>query len=120
MGRAPSWVVHWGVTVVFCIFGGILLGCYFIKYPDTVEAPVVITTLNPPADLYARYDGLIDTLFVADEETVEKGAIVAVLRNAADWRDMDRVALPSRIFQMPTRSLSSTTERSSGRVHTQN
>ena len=53
---------------------GILLGCYFIKYPDTVEAPVVITTLNPPADLYARYDGLIDTLFVADEETVGQTA----------------------------------------------
>ena len=31
LGRAPSWVVRWGVTVVFCIFGGILLGCYFIK-----------------------------------------------------------------------------------------
>ena len=44
LGRAPSWVVRWGVTVVFCIFGGILLGCYFIKYPDTIEAPAVITT----------------------------------------------------------------------------
>ena len=43
LGRAPSWVVRWGVTVVFCIFGGILLGCYFIKYPDTIEAPAVIT-----------------------------------------------------------------------------
>ena len=57
LGRAPSWVVRWGVTVVFCIFGGILLGCYFIKYPDTIEAPAVITTVNPPSDLVARYDG---------------------------------------------------------------
>lgn len=106
LGRAPSWVVRWGVTVVFCIFGGILLGCYFIKYPDTVAAPVVITTLNPPADLYARYDGLIDTLCVEDGEAVAKGAIVAVLRNAASWRDVQQVAqrlaatmnLPGREF----------------------
>lgn len=91
LGKAPSWVVRWGVTVVFAIFTGILIGCYFIKYPDTVEAPATITTLNPPADLYARYDGLIDTLCVADGQMVDKGALVAVLRNAADWRDVQRI-----------------------------
>ncbi len=106
MGRAPSWVVRWGITVIFVILLSIVLGCCFIKYPDTVAAPVVITTLNPPADLYARYDGLIDTLCVADGEAVEKGAIVAVLRNAASWRDVQQVAqrlaatmnLPGREF----------------------
>ena len=89
LGRAPSWVVRWGVTVVFCIFGGILLGCYFIKYPDTIEAPAVITTVNPPSDLVARYDGLIDTLCVSDRERVERGELIAVLRNAAKRQDLD-------------------------------
>lgn len=92
LGKAPSWVVRWGVTVVFCIFAGILLGCYFIKYPDTVKAPVVVTTLNPPADLYARYDGLIDTLFVTDGARVDNGSVVVVLRSSADWRDVERIA----------------------------
>jgi biotin carboxyl carrier protein len=92
LGKAPSWVVRWGMTVVFAIFAGILIGSYFIKYPDTVEAPAVITTLNPPADLYARYDGLIDTLCVEDGQLVEKGTSVAFLRNAADWHDVQRVA----------------------------
>lgn len=92
LGSIPSWIVRWGITVVFVIFAGILLGCYFIKYPDTVEAPAVITTLNPPADLHARYEGLIDTLFVADGIQVEKGAFVAVLRSAADWRDVEMIA----------------------------
>lgn len=91
LGKAPSWVVRWGVTVVFVIFDGILLGCYFIKYPDTVEAPTVITTVNPPADLMVRYDGLIDTLCVVDGSRVEKGALVAVLRNAADRHDVQQV-----------------------------
>lgn len=92
LGKAPSWVVRWGVTVVFVIFAGILLGSYFIKYPDTVQAPVVITTVNPPADLYARYDGLIDTLFATDGARVDNGSVVAVLRSAADWRDVERIA----------------------------
>ena len=92
LGRAPSWVVRWGVTVVFCIFGGILLGCYFIKYPDTIEAPAVITTVNPPSDLVARYDGLIDTLCVSDRERVERGELIAVLRNAAKRQDVERLS----------------------------
>lgn len=89
LGRIPSWIVRWGVTVIFVIFAGILIGCYFIEYPDTVEAPVEITTVNPPADLVARYDGLIDSIYVADGQQVGRGMLVAVLRNAADWRDVE-------------------------------
>ena len=84
LGRAPSWVVRWGITVVFLIFVGIIVGCYFIKYPDTIEAPAVITTVNPPSDLVARYDGLIDTLCVKDKELVERGELIAVLHNAGE------------------------------------
>lgn len=91
LGRMPSWIVRWGITVIFAIFAGILLGCYFIKYPDTVAAPVVITTLNPPADLVARYDGLIDSIYVHDGQSVERGRLVAVLRSAAERRDVQQV-----------------------------
>ena len=76
LGKMPSWIIRWGITIVFCIFGGILLGCYFVKYPDIIKAPAIITTLNPPADLISRYDGLIDTLYVKDGEYVEIGDIV--------------------------------------------
>jgi len=92
MGKAPAWVIRWGVTVVFVTFVGIFIGCWFVKYPDTVEAPATITTLNPPTDLVTRYDGLIDTLYVADGETVERGQLVAVLRTAASWRDIVRLS----------------------------
>ncbi len=63
MGKAPAWVVRWGITVVLAIFVGILVGCWFVKYPDLIEAPASITTINPPADLVARemqkaYEGI--------------------------------------------------------------
>ena len=48
MGRAPSWVVRWGITVIFVILALIVLGCYIIKYPQTVTAPISITTVNAP------------------------------------------------------------------------
>jgi multidrug resistance efflux pump len=85
LGKLPSWIIRRGITVIFLIFIGILIGCYFIKYPQTVDAPVVITTLNPPADLIARAEGRIDTIYVADGQSVRKNDVVALLYNTADY-----------------------------------
>ncbi len=92
LGKTPSWVVRWGITVVFAIFVGILLGCCIIKYPDMVEAPAVITIVNPPADLIAHIEERIDSLCVTNGQIVERGELVAVLHNSADWHDVLRVA----------------------------
>lgn len=109
MGKTPAWVVRWGITAVFVIFVGILIGCWFIKYPDIVEAPTTITTLNPPADLVARYDGLIDTLCVSDGQPVEQGQMVAVLRNTALWQDVQCVSdsLAVDVFLSPEEAVHS-------------
>lgn len=92
MGKAPAWVIRWGVTVVFAIFGGILLGCYFIKYPDIIESSAEITTYNPPVELITRYEGLIDSLYVSDGDTVKSGDIIAVLENSSSWSDVNYVS----------------------------
>ena len=31
LGKAPSWVVRWGITVLSVILALIVLGCYVIK-----------------------------------------------------------------------------------------
>ena len=78
MGRAPSWVVRWGITVIFVILALIVLGCYIIKYPQTVTAPISITTVNAPSDLTARYDGLLDSVCVGNGENVRTGQLIAL------------------------------------------
>ena len=88
MGRIPSWVTRWGICIIGAILLLLLLGCYFIKYPKTVIASAVITTLNPPADLVARYDGRIEQLFVKDGEKVRKGEVIATLENTADYESV--------------------------------
>jgi multidrug efflux pump subunit AcrA (membrane-fusion protein) len=88
MGKMPSWITRWGITLIAMILVVILVGCYFIKYPQTIEAPVVITTLNPPADLITRYNGRIENLFVKDGQTVHRGQAVAMLENTADYNSV--------------------------------
>lgn len=88
MGRAPSWVVRWGITVIFVILALIVLGCYIIKYPQTVTAPISITTVNAPSDLTARYDGLLDSVCVGNGENVHTGQLIALLATPADYDDI--------------------------------
>lgn len=76
MGRMPSWIVRWGITVISIILALIVLGCYNTKYPQVVAA-ISITTVNAPSDLTARYDGLLDTVCVGNGECVSTGQLIA-------------------------------------------
>jgi hypothetical protein len=92
MGRAPSWVVRWGITVIFVILALIVLGCYIIKYPQTVTAPISITTVNAPSDLTARYDGLLDSVCVGngrDMLVVQTKEILIILRFVEQFAAID-------------------------------
>ncbi|MDR2126470.1 MAG: hypothetical protein LBP63_06555, partial [Prevotellaceae bacterium] len=91
LGSLPTWIIRRGITVIFLIFVGLLIGCYFIKYPQTVDAPVIITTLNPPADLIARAEGRIATIYVADGQNVRKNDVIALLYNTADYSAVQSV-----------------------------
>lgn len=43
MGDVPSWTIRWGVTIIFVTLMSIIAGAYFIKYPQTVTAPIMMT-----------------------------------------------------------------------------
>ena len=92
IGKLPSWVVRWGITVIAGIMVGILIACWIIKYPQTIDSPITITTLNPPADLLARSDGKLDRIFVADKEIVGKGQPIALMYNTANYQDVCTVS----------------------------
>lgn len=88
MGRIPSWVTRWGICVIGCILLLLIAGCFVIKYPQTITASAIITTVNPPVDLIAKYDGRIDNLFVKNGQKVVKGEIIATLENTADYNSV--------------------------------
>lgn len=85
LGRLPSWIVCWGITILFVIIAGVIIGCYFIRYPETVAASISITTENPPSDLMARSEGLLQKVFVQNGQEVKKGDIIAVIDNPSDF-----------------------------------
>ena len=88
MGSIPSWITQWGVTVIAGIFALIIIGCCIIRYPQTLTAAITLTSENPPSDLAARYDGLLDTVCVVNGQKVRNGDLIALLSTPADYGDI--------------------------------
>ena len=91
LGKIPSWIIRWGITVITIVFIGIIVGCYFIKYPKIVESQASITTINPPSNLTARYSGLIDSICVANGQIVNEGDLLMLLTTPAKYNDVMKV-----------------------------
>lgn len=96
MGQIPSWILRWGITVIGMVLFGLLLGSYFFKYPDTLIAPVVITSSSTPVELNAYATGKLENLFVRDKQNVQAGDHLAIIENNANSQD---VLMLNKIFQ---------------------
>jgi len=62
---------------------------YFVKYPDYIKADLVITAPNPPVDLIAEKNGLLEVVKIIDHEHVEEGDLLLVYSSGANLFDID-------------------------------
>lgn len=93
MSEIPGSFLKWGLFVFFGIILILVMGSYFIKNPEVVTVPVVITTQNPPVVLFARSGGEIEKLFVTEGLIVSKDEVVALIGNTCDYEDVKKLDL---------------------------
>ena len=101
--RPPGWLVRWGITVLFIIIICLFTGSYFFKYPDTINASIIITSENLPANVVARTTGRIDTIFVSEKHIVKKDQMLAYIENPAILEDV--LDLKSQLKDFSTDSI---------------
>jgi len=88
LGAVPPWILRWGITTLFAIVVVLLLGSWFFKYPDTIQATMTLTGETPPAGIVAKTSGSIKELYVKDNQQVKAKEYLAVLENPASTGDM--------------------------------
>jgi HlyD family secretion protein len=86
--RPPRWILRWGITLIFVVLIGLLVGSWLFKYPEILTAPIVVSTENLPFDVVAKTSGRIDTLYVAEKQNVTKNQILGILENTANTEDV--------------------------------
>lgn len=87
----PSWLVRWGITVVFLTVLGLLVLSWLVRYPEVVHGTLKVTTPSPPVRLVAQNGGELERLMVNDGDVVAAGTHLAVFRSSADYRDVLRL-----------------------------
>lgn len=92
MGKYPSWITNWGITLMGTIICGLLIGAWFFKYPDIIPAKVTITSGSPPVKVIAMSSLPLQKIFVKNEAYVEADQILGILSNAAQYADVIQVA----------------------------
>lgn len=91
LGRVPSWITRNGMILFLLLLMLLILGSWIFKYPDIREAEIMITSVNPAADIQARTSGKITDLFVRDNDVVEAGEVLAMIENPASYEDILRL-----------------------------
>jgi multidrug resistance efflux pump len=89
MGKPPSKILRWGTTILLLLFILFILFAWLIRYPDTIPAPIEITTSNPPVTLVTKITGRINYFSVKEKEEVTAGQLVAVMETTASMHEID-------------------------------
>lgn len=74
---------------MFSVFVLFILFAWLIRYPDTIPAPIEITTSNPPVTLVTKITGNIKYLYVTEKEKVSAGQLLAVMETAASMDEIN-------------------------------
>jgi len=84
MGRMPSRIIRWGIYVIAVVMLVVLVGSYFFKYPDIIQARVIISATNPPVKIIARNSLPISRIMVGNNSNVAVGQVLGILSNTAN------------------------------------
>jgi len=90
--RQPGWLLNSGILL---LFGAVILAvtlASFIRYPDKLAAPFLLTTENPPIDVVTLSGGQIDKWYVTDSQQVTKDKVLTYIDNTAKLEDVETFA----------------------------
>lgn len=108
LGTPPSWTVLWGSTVIFLTIAALLAVSWMVKYPDIINAEILLTTSVPPVDVVARTDGRLAELRVADNAPVKRGDLLVVLQSTGHLPDVLRLdSLADRLLDFDMNNVAS-------------
>lgn len=88
LSSPPSWIIRWGISLIFIFTLIVIILANIISYPDFVAAKVVVATKKPSEQIVARLSGAMDQIFVKNGDTVHQGQILAIIRNTAKTDDV--------------------------------
>ena len=87
-GKAPSWIINWGISSVFVFLLVCLSIASFVKYPDKLLMNGSLYSENQPIEVYAKASTEIDTFLKFDKSFVTKGEVILIMNSNLEVDDL--------------------------------
>jgi HlyD family secretion protein len=87
----PSWILRWGITLIFTIILLIVLASAFIEYPDIIRTDLKVNSLNAPKSVFSKQTGKITKLLAREGRLVKRGAPLAFMESIGNHYDVLRL-----------------------------
>lgn len=84
----PKTILKWGNSILLGFITLLFFLSWYIKYPDIVVAPVVITTNIPPEKILAKTSGKIEAILINDKVIINENTPLAIIQNSADYKEV--------------------------------
>jgi multidrug resistance efflux pump len=84
ISHRPHWVIRRGPSMFFVVLIGLMSITWFVRYPDTIIAPLRMNGLNTPKLLINKVEGKLVKLNATDQATVQKGQALAYMESTAN------------------------------------
>lgn len=91
LGQIPHWIIRWGIAVLTGTVLVLLSTSWFVKYPEVLSGPVVLTSQTPPVDIVSRSMGRV-YLLTGDGDRVREKEILGYIGSSSEYKDMMRMA----------------------------
>ena len=88
LGTPPGWMARYGTLFAFVVIVVVGWVGFLLKYPDTVESNITVTTTDPPKRLVTESRGRVKKVFASNEQEVSAGEVLIVFDNNASLEDV--------------------------------
>ena len=84
----PGFLIRWGNFFFLFILLMIGIACWFIKYPDTIQAPAKLTSINAPKPVLSLIDGKLIKLSITENQFVHKEEVLGYIESTANHEEI--------------------------------
>lgn len=98
IGTTPSWIIQWGITLIFLVFIGLGLALTLIKYPVSRHLEALITYEAQPLAITVPEKSMVTAVYVNDTGFVTKDQAVMALENESTRQYVLKAPVTGRLF----------------------
>ncbi len=96
----PGFLIWWGNLVFLIVLMLVGLACWFIQYPDIIQATAKLTSINAPKPVISLISGKLTKLNMAEMQQVDKGQVLGYMESTADHEQVLLLASSLETIQM--------------------